>query len=375
MNNINKAIDLITTNSLLKIVSSLKFIELPTLKNGRVKQFVSPDGNYSVLIPKDKDFLDYRLVMAENIKQIAEYDNSSIESLLNRLLNPSYDILKWRISDNSTFFGKIQLIRMQDIIDNIKEILSVSYLDVKNPSKFHDKIKTKEVEENIKGYSFGQTEIGSYILNVLCPLGEYQCEMFQPDSTNIPIYREINIKLLSSISNIQNDLDSNNVNKVEEEVDKGTYSADFLETLADIYDNTKDSEMNIYADWCENVKLMPNFNLNHVKLEPQHIQRVMDIADKYKSSPEINTKKNFFGRIYNITANPDIKNREYVEIKIATLDGDLRKINVMSRLPYESYQMVLDAFEHGKNIKLSGIYNSKGRQRWIDEGTIQSMDD
>lgn len=56
MNNIDKAIDLITTNSLLKIISSLKFIELHTLKNGRVKQFVSPDHNYSVLIPKDKDF-------------------------------------------------------------------------------------------------------------------------------------------------------------------------------------------------------------------------------------------------------------------------------------------------------------------------------
>ncbi len=69
--------------------------------NGRVRLFVSPDDEYTALIPLSNEFSDYYKVITD-ITIYGPYENRSLESLINRILNPSYDILKWRIADNYT---------------------------------------------------------------------------------------------------------------------------------------------------------------------------------------------------------------------------------------------------------------------------------
>lgn len=111
MKDLHKAIDLISAERILKVVSFLKWEELSTLMNGRVRQFVSPDDEYTALIPLSNEFSDYYKVITDTLQSIASYENRSLESLINRILNPSYDILKWRIADNYTKEGKIPFLK------------------------------------------------------------------------------------------------------------------------------------------------------------------------------------------------------------------------------------------------------------------------
>ena len=149
MKDLHKAIDLISAERSLKVVSFLKWEELSTLMNGRVRQFVSPDDEYTALIPLSNEFSDYYKVITDTLQSIASYENRSLESLINRILNPSYDILKWRIADNYTKEGKIPFFKMTEAIDNIKDILAISCLDTLSPSKFHAKVYTNDVNDNI----------------------------------------------------------------------------------------------------------------------------------------------------------------------------------------------------------------------------------
>ena len=64
MKDLHKAIDLISAERILKVVSFLKWEELSTLMNGRVRQFVSPDDEYTALIPLSNEFSDYYKVNA-----------------------------------------------------------------------------------------------------------------------------------------------------------------------------------------------------------------------------------------------------------------------------------------------------------------------
>ena len=256
MKDLKRAIDLITVEKLEKVLSFLKWRELDVLMNGRVRQFVSPDDEYVALIPLVKEFSDYYRVLGETLQSIASFENRTIEALINRILNPSYDIQKWRIANGYTSDGKIPFFSMTDTIEKIKDVLATTYLDTLNPTRFHKKVYTMDVNKNISEYSFGQTEIGSYILNILCPLGYYQYTIFNPTEQDIPLNRKINMRLLSSINNIQKDLGNSDTNKVDEDVDQGLYSVNFLDSLVDIYDETKDAEMNIIVDWCKDVRFV-----------------------------------------------------------------------------------------------------------------------
>ena len=375
MKDLKRAIDLITEEKLEKVFSFLKWRELDVLMNGRVRQFVSPDDEYVALIPLVKEFSDYYRVMGETLQSIASFENRSIEALVNRILNPSYDIQKWRIANNYTSDGKIPFFSMTDTIEKIKDVLATAYLDTLNPTRFHKKVYTTDVNRNISEYSFGQTEIGSYILNILCPLGNYQYTIFNPTEQDIPLNRKINMRLLSSIDNIQKDLKNSNNNKVDEDVDQGLYSINFLDSLVDIYDETKDTEMNIIVDWCKDIGFVNEPPISSIKLEPIFMEKVNFIADKYRPKKEENIKKTYYGKIESITANPKVEDREYVQIKIVTIGDDNKKLNIQSRLNYSTfYSIVKIAFDNGSNIKLSGIQKNIGKQKWIDNGILELLD-
>lgn len=375
MKDLKRAIDLITVEKLEKVFSFLKWRELDVLMNGRVRQFVSPDDEYVALIPLVKEFSDYYRVMGETLQSIASFENRSIEALVNRILNPSYDIQKWRIANNYTSDGKIPFFSMTDTIEKIKDVLATAYLDTLNPTRFHKKVYTTDVNKNISEYSFGQTEIGSYILNILCPLGNYQYTIFNPTEQDIPLNRKINMRLLSSIDNIQKDLKNSNNNKVDEDVDQGLYSINFLDSLVDIYDETKDTEMNIIVDWCKDIGFVNESPISSIKLEPIFMEKVNFIADKYRPKKEENIKKTYYGKIESITANPKVEDREYVQIKIVTIGDDNKKLNIQSRLNYSTfYSIVKIAFDNGSNIKLSGIQKNIGKQKWIDNGILELLD-
>ena len=375
MKDLKRAIDLITVEKLEKVFSFLKWRELDVLMNGRVRQFVSPDDEYVALIPLVKEFSDYYRVMGETLQSIASFENRSIEALVNRILNPSYDIQKWRIANNYTSDGKMPFFSMTDTIEKIKDVLATAYLDTLNPTRFHKKVYTTDVNKNISEYSFGQTEIGSYILNILCPLGNYQYTIFNPTEQDIPLNRKINMRLLSSIDNIQKDLKNSNNNKVDEDVDQGLYSINFLDSLVDIYDETKDTEMNIIVDWCKDIGFVNEPPISSIKLEPIFMEKVNFIADKYRPKKEENIKKTYYGKIESITANPKVEDREYVQIKIVTIGDDNKKLNIQSRLNYSTfYSIVKIAFDNGSNIKLSGIQKNIGKQKWIDNGILELLD-
>ena len=375
MKDLKKAIDLITVEKLEKVLSFLKWRELDVLMNGRVRQFVSPDDEYVALIPLVKEFSDYYRVLGETLQSIASFENRAIEALVNRILNPSYDIQKWRIANSYTSDRKIPFFSMTDTIEKIKDVLATTYLDTLNPTRFHKKVYTMDVNKNISEYSFGQTEIGSYILNILCPLGDYQYTIFNPTEQDIPLNRKINMRLLSSINNIQKDLGNSDTNKVDEDVDKGLYSVNFLDSLVDIYDETKDTEMNIIVDWCKDVRFVKEAPVSSIKLEPIFMEKVNFIADKYRPKKEENVQKTYYGKIESITANPEVENREYVQIKIVTIGDDNKKLNIQSRLNYNAfYSIVKTAFDNGSNIKLSGIQKDIGKQKWIDNGVLELLD-
>lgn len=376
MSDFNKAIERISPESLVKVVSFLGWKEIDVLFNGKVRQFVSPNDEYAALIPLRNEFSDYNRVLKDTLSEIASFEKRNIGALVNRILNPSFDILKWRIANEYTDAGRISLLKMTETIDNIKDILAVSCIDILNPSRYHAKVYTNDVNDSISKYEFGQTEFGSYILNILCPLGHYQYELFDSSTQEFPLSRKINTKLLHSINNIQEDLNLRNASKVEEELEQGMYSVNFLDSLTSIYESTKDAEINIVADWCQDVPLlMGDAPVSEVKLAPVWMDKVNYIAEKYRPRKEENIIKPVYGKIANVGSNPNVEDREYVEVSLSAIGDDNKKINIVSRLDYKTYfASIQEAFEQGSNVRLTGTYISSGRQKKIENGVFEKLD-
>lgn len=376
MNNIKTLIDRLHNDRLCNYLKLNNWKELSVLFGGKVRQFATPDESDFIIIPLTNIFSDYYKVMGESLSKIAIFERISLKGLFNRLINPTSDILKWRIADDETSLGAISFNSMSNNIDYIKDILSSTCVDILYPNIiYHKKVLTKEVQEHMETYRFGQTEIGSYILNIVCPLGHYQYELFQPDIHNLPLGRQINIKLLRDIQTVQDSVITKS-SKFRDEVAQGKVSVNFLSALTNLYEENKDADFTISAEWDRCIPNIIEDNIiSDVKLEPRCIDKVMEITEEYSPKQEANIEKTYYGKIVNINGDPEVHKRDEITITIAAIGDSGRRINVKAKLNYIQYFHIVDnAFQNGSNVKIIGVVESTAQTTTLCRAKIEQLD-
>lgn len=367
MKNLDHYISSYNPDSLIRYLDFNGWSQIATLFGGRVFQYLSNDSKYDVLVPLDTNFSDFKRVLKNTLCVLSKYYNTQGDYIIGNILSPPSDIMKWRAGSNT---GKVifPFFDMFDFLESLKGVFASSINDVLTPQTYHSVLYTNEVKSILEKYAFGQTEIGSYIFNVLCPIGGMQTNLF-----NKPIERCVNEKILQSVNSIQNELSNGNRNKVDEDVDRGVYSVNFLESVLDMYDETKDIGLDLSVDWHKHISVDENIP-KIIKLDAKYIDDVGCIAEKYKPKP-VDEVKTYYGKISNIKSDPDLEKRKSVNITLVTIGDNEKKINVQVSLDYDLYfTKVQRAFEGGINVKIKGRISSTSRKRTACEASLDILD-
>jgi len=125
-----------------------------------------------VTIPLDKKLRDYKNAMYDSVCKIAYVEKKSVEQLMLYLLNPNTDILKIRLDKKEVESGNIMFDDAIQLFDNAKKLIAATALDVINPKKIHYGRIDEPVHKFLSQCRFGQTEIGSFVVSVVCPFAE-----------------------------------------------------------------------------------------------------------------------------------------------------------------------------------------------------------
>lgn len=281
--------------------------------------------------------------------------------------------MKWRIADDETTLGVIPFASMGNNIDYIKDLLSSACLDILSPSVFHKKVATKDVQEQMAMYKFGQTEIGSYILNIICPLGYYQYKLFEPLIDELPLSRRININIIKNIHTIQTSILERS-SLFKDKVAEGQLSVNFLNALLDIYEENRDADFTISARWDTSVPNPTNNIINCVELRPRCMDKVAEVIEEYTPSEPQFVEKSFYGKIINIGGEAEIDNRVDVSVIIATIGVGGKSLKVKAILNYNDYYSVVDnAFQNGLDVKVTGILTSTKRSILLSMAKIEIL--
>lgn len=359
---IHQNIQYITPRALKNYLEHEGWIRDHVLKNGLGVQYLSPDQRIGTIIPTDSSISDYYESVLNLIDTLATYYNCSHSSLIIKLSSPLSDILKWRINSIYTRQGTIPLEQATDLINAIKTVISASICDIMNPAKRHKRISTNTIED----YYLGQSERGSYIINVMCPLSDMDLELFDD-----PIARRSNEHILKNISDIQNNLAHNNNGKIEENIYRGIYSSNFISAIADISEAAK-SDIELSINWCPELPMNVDLRIpNLITIESQYVDTIRTIARKF--TKEETEEQQYVGKICELKAHPDIGARESGYIKILTLDENENKCKINIKLDKERFQQATEAFEQGRNIVASGKLIHGGRDKILEITSFQVL--
>lgn len=121
------------------------------------------------LIPKHTDFDDYPEAIAQLIIKISQLEKMSFDSVLDALELASVDILSFRNASSDTEDGNIPLWQCQQFIQGASDMLSAVSCSASSPKRSYSGKRPQEAEEFFRKIKFGQTQPGSFIINLRCP--------------------------------------------------------------------------------------------------------------------------------------------------------------------------------------------------------------
>lgn len=277
--------------------------------------------------------------------------------------------MKWRIIDRQTELGQIPFDSMMSYIGSIKNSLAATLQDTMNPSVFHSRLLTKKVNEELSNCSFGQTEFGSYVINVICPLGEYQYNLFGYEIDDLPLYRKVNLKMMQSLTLINRSVEDES-QELDESVNGGIVSVNFLDSVSSIISVNEQACFDVNVQRSIDVPI-PEDAVSHVRVNHEINQKITDVANKYRPHEPQNVMKTVYGKVINMSGEANPEDRDTFSITLLFLGEYNEKQHITVKLNYAaSYHIVSDAFENGRVVRVTGTYTSSGRKRFMDDGTI-----
>ncbi len=329
-----------------------------------------------VIVPMDKSFLDYKNTMFDAVKTIADTEKKTLEQIMLFLLNPNSDILKIRFEKKDVETGNILFDDAIKLFDNAKRLLAATALDVVNPKKIHYGRIDDSVQHFLNQCRFGQTEIGSYVVSIVCPFAELsegegyrQLSIFSDEERcAYSLTRKVTNKLIDNVVLIKHYIDEGDVDKLLYE--EAGISSNFLEALNGL--NLKDDNtlVEFTTEWSPTVKTNRSENYQ-VKVTNDYYEPIASVIGKIKE--ETNSRTEIVGRIKQLSAAPMVDDRIGGIITVAFVGEKNRVKSVSIHLNKEDYENAVEAHQHGKAVRVVGDLITKGKLKM--ENSIFSVID
>lgn len=331
----------------------------------RVYQNIKNGDFMQVMVPMDKAFADYKQVMYDAVRNIASLEEKSIEQVMLYLLNPNADILKIRMDKKGIESGNILFDDAIKLFDNAKKLLAATASDIINPKKIHYGRLDDSVQQFLNQCRFGQTEIGSYVVSVVCPFAELsddagykQLSIFTDEERcAYSLTRMVTNKLMDNVTLIKKHVDEGEMEDLlSQEIG---ISSNFLEALNGMNLQSENTMVEFITEWAPAVKINRSQN-NHVKVTNDYYEPIASVIDKIKE--ETNKRTEIVGRIKKLTAAPVVDKRYGGFITVVFVDENNKAKSLSVHLTKEDYDNALEAHHYGKAVKVVGeLINKNGR--------------
>ena len=329
-------------------------------------QLEKNDDFYQVIIPVEKRLADYKEAMYKAVLTVAQTEKKSVEQVMLYLLNPNTDILKIRLERKDVEAGSILFDDAIRLYENAKKLLAATALDVLHPRKYHQGRTDDAVSKFLSECRFGQTEIGSYVVSVVCPFAELdekegykQLSIFSDEEQCAKsLTRQVTNRVMDNINQIKKHIDDGNMDDLLSAEEGAAISANFYEALTGLNLDSEGTSVEFIAEWSPAVKNRRGTG-SRVLLTHDYYQPIETAADRLKERTDTLTK--ILGRINKLESAPDLAKRKEGKVTVTYLDENDKKKTATVRLSKEDYDRAIEAHEKGLYVEIAGSL-SKGKR-------------
>ena len=123
---------------------------------GGIALFSHPGADLDqLLVPMDETFLDYSRRLRDVVETLADFEHRPVEEVLNDLIVPESDIVRFRVASPATERGSIPLQEGIRLLEGAKRSLLAAAHSVLSPAIHHPRMGRAEGKYSPKVWAFG----------------------------------------------------------------------------------------------------------------------------------------------------------------------------------------------------------------------------
>ena len=311
------------------------------------------------LIPNNTSLDDYPDAIEDVIRKISRIEKTSFDSILDVLELASVDILSFRNVCDETSDGTIPLWQCQKFVQGASDMVSAIACSASNHKRCYSGKKPQEAEDFFHRVKFGQTKIGSFIINLRCPIEpEFNITSLEDEEPYINRVLPLLDKALTESSRLASEaLAKDDISELLIHPELGL-SSNFYDALAQLYESTEKSRFTIKTNPAINRK-RPFVPKEHC-FNGEYIE-CFQVASKQIKESEPAPDQTVFGPVINIDQRPE---SEFKSVTIRDITGAKTR-DIVICLKDEDYDKLYQNFKNDCIRVVGTIQSARGKKAKI----------
>lgn len=230
-----------------------------------------------LIFPMDLYAPDYEEAVSQAIHKVADLTGTTDTYVRNRIKTAKDDVLRLRVffDGNDT---ELPLSFASVLVQSTEKMLRTAACTVLRPRLHHPRLTLNEAVQFVNQAKFGQTERGSFVLNVACPINsmEVQGELGFDD----PFVRQVTASLNKALWQLKDAIETDRVGQLIDSLKDAPaplVSSNLCEAIGEMHDEQVNNSLDFAFDWSLLRQAPVDDRQRRVVLQRDYFARVEEI--------------------------------------------------------------------------------------------------
>jgi hypothetical protein len=330
-----------------------------------------------LVFPMDLTAPDYSESVDLAIGKIGELTGISRNSLLAKLFSIRDDVLRLRIFNGANDYD-VPLSFASSLITSAERLLKSAACTVLRPRAHHPRLSLSEANQLIEKSRFGQTERGSYVVRVSCPLNALEVQgSLELDSSDAPFVRQVTLSLHQALQQLTSAIEADSIESLVTSIRTSSsplVSSNLCEALSGMHDDQMDNSLDLSFDWSVLRHLPAHTFTQPIRIQRDYFARVEEIRRELRSV-EREQQDTFIGTVERLDGDMGDDGRRSGAIVLAILlaeEGE--SVRARTVLTHEQYAIADQAhMTNGAYVRITARLRPGRQPRQLTDITDFSI--
>lgn len=252
-----------------------------------------------MVFPMDATAPDFDEAAKMVLKKLVDLYAMPLERLLGRVRSIRDDVLRLRVF----FDGNDDVLPLSfasSIVSNTEKLLKAAACTALRPRQHHPRLSLSEATQFVEKARFGQTEVGSFVLRVACPVNAMEAQGFLDlNQDHSPFVRQVTWTVQLALSQLTRAIETDRLDQFVDELkstDTPLVSSNLCEAVYAMHDELIDNALDVDFEWSALHRTPHGLDTSKVRIQRDYFARIEAVRRELRSV-ELNRTDIYIGTV------------------------------------------------------------------------------